>query len=195
MSRRPNHALRNALSELGRASTPEQLEKRGVRRIRSLSVDSISRLVEQAINRTLMERTMELDPPEVAALSADALDELLKLVEHHLDLKRRRAQIASLRAEVESELVTTGEHAQPRSPDEAAKRIEQLERRVQKLINLVEETEAALGRALRPTHLGTASIYAEVQGLEESDPNYARKQGLLRKLFEANLELRAAFGA
>ena len=55
-----NAALSEALEEIGRHTTPEQLRKRGVRRVLSVTRQDVSRLIEVAVNRTLLERSATL---------------------------------------------------------------------------------------------------------------------------------------
>jgi Mrp family chromosome partitioning ATPase len=80
--------------------------------------------------------------------------------------------------------------------DEAAhrRRIDQLERRIAKLTQQLEQTEAELKRiaAMKSIDLGIASIYRSVQGLSARDEALALKRSLMRDIFQANLNLRTA---
>jgi hypothetical protein len=58
MAETPNRALVDALIEHGRAETPAQLAARGVKHVRSVSLQRVSRLIDQAIQNTLMERSL-----------------------------------------------------------------------------------------------------------------------------------------
>lgn len=67
-----NTALTAALIEMGRDTTPQELEQRGVRRLRSVGLAEISLLIERAVNQTFVERT----------LSATSAEELAEYVDH-----------------------------------------------------------------------------------------------------------------
>jgi hypothetical protein len=67
-----------------------------------------------------------------------------------------------------------------------------LRRRVQKLKESLEHSEGTLSQllALMSQDPGMASIYRDVQGLNPSSQNAARKRKLLDQIFRANLELK-----
>jgi hypothetical protein len=70
--------------------------------------------------------------------------------------------------------------------------IARLERRVNKLKDLLDSTETelrqlAISKGLDP---GVASIYRSVQGLSLEDENFQRKKEMLVLIFEANVDLR-----
>ena len=76
--------------------------------------------------------------------------------------------------------------------DEAARRkTDLLRRRLHKLQNHLNEMEATLKNlaAAKGIDPGVASIYKEIQGLSLEDEQYERKCGLLRIIFEDNLQL------
>lgn len=75
-----NSDLVDVLRELGRPTTPRELESRGVRRVRSIGLADVSLLIERAVNRTLMKRTIGgLDDTERRALIEDAEAEFAQL--------------------------------------------------------------------------------------------------------------------
>lgn len=69
--------------------------------------------------------------------------------------------------------------------------IDNLERRVRKLTDLLDVTESELKRvaAMKNVDLGIASIYRQVQGLSDDDANAEVKRELMKSIFEANLAL------
>ena len=73
-----------------------------------------------------------------------------------------------------------------------AARNDMLERRIQKLLKAVRETEDELQRVSRiqATDPGRSSLYREVQGLSATDELYGAKSEMLGAIFEANLEFR-----
>jgi Mrp family chromosome partitioning ATPase len=82
----------------------------------------------------------------------------------------------------------------PDSDARHQREIEVLERRIAKLTALLAHTEADLCRmaAAKNIDLGLSSMYRGVQGLSENDGALAFKKDLMRKIFQANLELKHA---
>ncbi len=72
-------------------------------------------------------------------------------------------------------------------------REEVLERRLEKLKKELLEMEISLEKMANEKGIdpGLASIYQEVQGLNQVDQNYEKKKGLLQGIFEANLKIQA----
>ncbi|MEO6710769.1 MAG: hypothetical protein ABI054_09835, partial [Planctomycetota bacterium] len=69
MKREANSALLQELRKLGRSTTTDELRSRGVHAVVSIGSREISILIERAINRTLMERTIgPLHPDELRTL-------------------------------------------------------------------------------------------------------------------------------
>jgi hypothetical protein len=70
MKRELNPTFTKALAAVGRKTTPEELTKRGVNRLRTYKISEISLLIERALNKTLAERTLSpLPAEEMAQLS------------------------------------------------------------------------------------------------------------------------------
>ncbi len=69
--------------------------------------------------------------------------------------------------------------------------VENLQRRVKKLTQTLEATEARLSQAsVEPAiEKGISSIYREVQGLDATDTQAQKKKELMAGIFEANLKL------
>jgi len=74
---------------------------------------------------------------------------------------------------------------------ESKKQADNLERRVRKLTDLLDVTEAELKRvaAMKAVDTGIASIYSSVQGIGGDDENAEVKKELMKSIFEANLAL------
>ena len=234
-------------------TTPKELEARGVKRVRSVSMSRIASLIEKAINRELIARTIEGDTDDALSLSANARAGFLELARHEMsgrvdaeaessafaDLDRLRAELDARRSELEEKerrLESLGpgleddslerrlravfaSRAAGRDPDlegevvrvaleelaemrcraqekrraESRRETHQLERRIAKLAGLLEQTEGELRRtkAERAVDPGLASVFAEVQGLDQGDERFAQKQDLMKCIFEANLELQS----
>lgn len=77
---------------------------------------------------------------------------------------------------------------------EYRQQIETLERRIQKLNDMLSRTEQDLAHMARLKSFdpGVASIYRDVQGIAAEDEAKALKKDLMQKIFEANLELKQA---
>ena len=80
-------------------------------------------------------------------------------------------------------------------PDELLERdlkIELLERRLAKLMSMLDVTEEELRRVqvAKQVDLGQPSIYRQVQGLSATETQQEKKRDMMRSIFEANLELR-----
>ncbi|MBL6757137.1 MAG: hypothetical protein ISQ11_12055 [Planctomycetes bacterium] len=96
-------------------TTPKELEARGVKRVRSVSMSRIASLIEKAINRELIARTLEGDTDDALSLSANARAGFLELARQEMsgrvdaeaessafaDLDRLRAELEARRAELE----------------------------------------------------------------------------------------------
>ena len=79
---------------------------------------------------------------------------------------------------------------------EGQKRIETLERRVQKMRESLDRAEDALRRAeaAGPTEDGIASIYKTVQGLTPDDEAFSQKKGMLEEIFQLNKNIKDQIG-
>lgn len=77
---------------------------------------------------------------------------------------------------------------------EQSERVELLERRLSRLSEVLRNTERELEEALQHTRTeeGIASIHRSIQGLRETQADFARKRALLSEVFEKNVKLRAA---
>lgn len=127
-----NPALDEALRELGRPTTPEDLRRRGVKRVRAVGMREVSLLIERAVNRTLVERTLAVPHAVVEELVQSAQDEFLKQLQGLTDLadsrelverhKREwRQSLAELRRRV-AERRGFIEQRPPLPPDSSAER-------------------------------------------------------------------------
>jgi hypothetical protein len=137
-----NEALSEAVREFGAPTTPKQLENRGVRRLRHVSLTQVSELIEKAVNRTIMERTiggLTADLGSVADRAQEGLLGLLKGVEEVAasrgEIERNRGEIMSELAEMRRERAAAAEMpaADPNDPT------------VKKLISAIRESFAKLG--------------------------------------------------
>ncbi|TAJ17021.1 MAG: hypothetical protein EPO68_10150 [Planctomycetota bacterium] len=72
MAETPNRALVEALLQHGRAESPADLAARGVKQVRSVSLQRVSRLIDQAIQRTLLEHELHASGTTVVDMSSEA---------------------------------------------------------------------------------------------------------------------------
>lgn len=252
-----NDALVDALREMGQSATPEELRAKGVKRVRHVSREMVSKLIEKAVNRTLMERTIGVPDRELRDLVQRAHDEFNRIVGHQDEIDRTREQIGEQRVALKEELVriraeiaarrefveqrrsreriqveqeeneqlaarvrecfmklqtfppelrrvereviiralesleTARGSALESGRAESGARIQDLERRIAKLVQSLESTEQALKRVAKMAQVdsGLESIYRTVQGLDGEDPVAEAKKELMRAIFEKNLEL------
>ncbi|MEM6569366.1 MAG: hypothetical protein AAF957_13200 [Planctomycetota bacterium] len=77
-------ALTATIRRWTRSTTPEELAKRGVKKVRSVSMNRMASLIEKAVNRALIERTLEGGEDEALSLSTTARDEFMKLARNEL---------------------------------------------------------------------------------------------------------------
>jgi hypothetical protein len=99
-----NEGLVERVREIGRATTPEELSQRGVRRLRSVGMKEVSKLIEMAVNRTLMERTIGASEREIGDLTQRAQGTLIELIHSHQELARSRGELERTRVELAREL-------------------------------------------------------------------------------------------
>ncbi len=244
-----NQALSDALREFGSPTTPHELERRGVQRVRSISMAQISAMIEKAVNRTILERTLGGAQGDLAQLVDHAQVGLLGLLKGVEEVEASRGAIHESRNELMSELAqmrqerTNALHLEPAGPsdptvlkmkalirasfgklgvatpetaaieseleeralvllEEARRRaaaaqirqrddhIDQLERRITKLVQSLEQTEQILNRvaAMKNIDIGVASLFRVVQGLAQDEPNREMKRQLMETIFKANVE-------
>jgi hypothetical protein len=92
---------------------------------------------------------------------------------------------------VKNEVGRWQEISASRHVSEAQGQIELLERRIEKLTEHLDKTEAELRRvaAMKAIDSGIASVYDTVQGLSSGDSEFERKNEMLKGIFEANFAL------
>lgn len=252
-----NDALVDALRELGESATPEELRASGITRVRRVSREMVSKLIEKAVNRTLMERTIGVPDPELRELIQHAHDEFNRILGQQDEIDRTRERIGEQRSALKEELAkiraeladrrqfleqrqsrdravveqeendalsarirdafsklaalppevrrlerevlvralegleTARASALDAGRAESGQRVQELERRIAKLVGSLEQTEQALRRVAKAQQGdgGLESIYRTVQGLDPGDPSEEAKKQLMRAIFEKNLEL------
>jgi hypothetical protein len=99
-----NTALTEAVREFGSPTTPSQLEQRGVRSLRSVPVQRISEMIEKAVNRTILERTLGAGNGDLGVLIDHAQVGLLKLLKGVEEVEASRGAISQSRTDLLGEL-------------------------------------------------------------------------------------------
>lgn len=116
-----NKALSDALREFASPTTPHELESRGVRRVRTISMEQVSAMIEKAVNRTIMERTLSGDSGELGILVDHAQVGLLGLLKGVQEVEESRGAISQSRSDLMAELAEMrrqrGEPTAPFTPD------------------------------------------------------------------------------
>lgn len=164
-----NDALAQEVRRWARRTTPEELKRRGVHRVRSIKLTEMAELIEKAVNRTLMARTIGHLDDEIEGFSGDARGEFLRLVQD--DNEKR---VEGLERKAQGELT--------RLKDELARRRKALERQEEAL-----EAEREVGR-VRELESKIRSIFSGVDGL--GDNSNLEKQVVELAMRELNQEHR-----
>src|SRR6185436_15992412 len=99
-----NQALTQAVREFGAPTTPKQLENRGVQRLRHISLTQVSDMIEKAVNRTIMERTIGGMTADFGGLADRAQESLLGLLKGVEEVAASRGEIERNRSELMVEL-------------------------------------------------------------------------------------------
>lgn len=99
-----NRALAEAVREIGRLDTPQDMEQRGVRRVRRISMQEISRMIEKAVNRTIMERTLGVDAAEMQLLFDRAQVGLVGIMKGVEEVEATRGAVAASQRELLAEI-------------------------------------------------------------------------------------------
>jgi len=71
--------LTRAVRRWARPTTPGELAARGVERVHAVSLSRVAALLEKAVNRTLIRRTLEGAPDDALSLSSAAREEFVRL--------------------------------------------------------------------------------------------------------------------
>ncbi len=131
--------------------------------------------------------------PHVKIEAEAGLDERIRALfqafgEHSPELRRLEEEV--LRAAAEGLFLLQKRDSATSSGN--LRQIDVLERRIQKLTELLDATEVELASLARRKGMdqGIASIYRTVQGLRTDEADFARKREILTLIFEANLELK-----
>lgn len=99
-----NKALTESVREIGRQTTPDELQRRGVRVLRSVGMSEVSRLIEIAVNRTLMERTIGVTSDEMKQLVTDASETMGHLLRSREEIAASRDELLERRRELQQDL-------------------------------------------------------------------------------------------
>ncbi len=129
--------------------------------------------------------------PEILDLPEGAMSDRLRET-----FRRHRSDPDALEEEV-LRLVAEGvQSVRAAAMTDHRRQVDQLERRLTKLKELLESTESELVRVatLKGEDTGIASIYRTVQGLEENDQRREQKREMLSLIFQANLDLQKKDG-
>ena len=135
-----NKALSEAVREFGRPSTPSELVERGVQNLRCVSTGDVALMIEKAVNRTLMERTLGVGAHEMGALIDEAQASILGLLQGAKEVEESRGTLLHQREDLQHELDSMREerHGRPAARELAL----QLEREA-------KDTERKLRVAIR----------------------------------------------
>ncbi len=71
--------ISDTIRRWARPTTLDELKSRGIRKVRSVSMSRVGALLEKAVNRALIERTLESDRGEALSLSSTAREQFVRL--------------------------------------------------------------------------------------------------------------------
>ena len=182
-------AIGDALRSFAHSTTPEELAKKGVRRVRSVSMSQFTNMIHVAIERALEERGAQLEPELQNTVIRGAREQLHRMLAAREDLETRRARVADLRAELDEAADSAAAVRSGESQGDESERVAVLERRIAKLAAALEETEASLEAALSSFDNGLRSGVRRSDGVEEDDPKRDQKLDMMKGIFEQNEDL------
>ena len=145
-----NTALTEAVREFGSPTTPHQLEERGVRSLRSVPVQRISEMIEKAVNRTILERTLGEGNGDLGVLIDHAQVGLLKLLKGVEEVEASRGAISQSRTDLLDELA---EMRRDRVRANATPAADPADPTVHKMRAAIRETFGKLGVNTPEAHL------------------------------------------
>jgi hypothetical protein len=137
-----NAALAEAVKEFGNPTTPHQLEERGVRNLRSVPVTRISEMIEKAVNRTILERTLGAGNGDLGVLLEHAQVGLIGLLKGVEEVEASRGAINESREELLGELA---EMRRDRVRGNAPVAADPADPTVEKMRTAIRDTFAKLG--------------------------------------------------
>lgn len=157
-------------------------------------LDRLREEITQQINELAetSEALIENKDSEEEAWAANLVRSTMALFEGEPDqsegVLRMKAAVVTL---LQGELKSWRETSTVSQMLEKQRQIENLERRVTKLTQSLDTTEAELKRvaAMKNIDTGVASLYRTVQGLSGDDDSFEQKSAMLSDIFEANLAL------
>jgi hypothetical protein len=137
-----NSALAEAVREFGAPTTPHELEELGLRKVRYVPVRKISEMIEKAINRTILERTIGAADGDLGALVDQAQAGMLGLLKGVEDVVASQGALSRSRTELMDELAEIRRERVQASPIPAP---DPADPTVQKMVAAIRETFGKLG--------------------------------------------------
>ncbi len=158
----------------------DRLNRSGLRKIKAISLKNLRNFIEEEISKVL-EKSLAQQPADGSKkLDADLMLEVQKVLNRPI-------------AQPQKDEVEEVQPPVPASEREAElqKKVEILQKRLDKANKELLELELKLERLAqdREDDGGIASVYKDVQSLNQEDPHYETKKGFLKVIFEANRAL------
>ena len=186
MKRNINASLETSVQGVGKRTTPDDLKKRGVRNIRSVSMEQLSKLIERVVSEILRERGYPFSAQEIATLKEQSAQRVHDALEIQRNLKARKADLEQTQKQFQHELAAA--EAQTATSSDGSDDV--LERRIRKVMSFVEETKAAIDHALEHVENRKRPSYQAPRGLNASDPNHDQRTKLMQGVFRSNQDVR-----
>lgn len=176
-----NPAFEQALDEVGKRTTPDELLRRGVQRVLSVGKSDVARLIEKAVNRTLMERTIgglsDDEKRYVIDAAREAFDGNVQDM-HELEVSKRTVERdkEEIRAELErlkKELAPKPGFEEAREKEAAGEELRRLRLRIQaRLLPIFDRLPKGPGvPTLRETAIDLLALF-----VQERDAALARER-------------------
>ena len=182
MKRNINTSLENEVRGVGKRTTPEDLKKRGVRNIRSVSMEQLSRLIERSVSEILRERGYLFSAQEITSIQEESAQKVHDALEIERNLTSRQKDLEQTRKQFQQELASIpGPSSTTANTDD-----DLLERRIRKVLTFIEETQAAVHQALEYVKDRKRPSYQPPGGLDTKAPDHQQRAKLMEGVFKSN---------
>lgn len=174
-------AIERKLGDHSRTLELEQLNRRGVRSIRAITMRNLRSFIEGEVNRVLEKSLKHEARTTGRMMDEELLGEVQKILGRPVGGETETGEEALAPADAtarEAELLEENALLQKRL-DKANRELLELELKLEKLAHRSEQDA------------GIASVYRDVQSLNQEDPHYETKKGFLQVIFEANRALQS----
>ena len=191
--RASSDVISDTIRRWARPTTLDELKSRGIRKVRSVSMSRVGALLEKAVNRALIERTLDSDRGEALSISSTAREQFVRLSQLEITGK---VEATELEVAEEAPLHERASSTLDRLKRELEDRRKVVADREKQLSDgaLDKAEENRLGNQMRElfaTHAGVDDrlLEREVLGLVFGELRTSRRRARLARLEEHQREL------